>query len=243
MNLVEITGVVTAFATATSRAIRAGYDWVEIHAAHGYLLHNFLSPISNHRTDTYGGSLENRSRIVREVARRCRKELGDDKVLAVRLSHTDWQDGGWTTEETVQLSRWLKQDGVDLIDVSSGGSTPMPKIPLGPAYQLPGAIAVKTGADIPVAAVGLITGPKQADDIIRSNQADMIYLARGMLRSPYWPLEAAIELGQLAALEVPHSTILHTAPSPSLATSRRRGLIQFSRIPRSPSLKQKSNRM
>ncbi len=229
MTVPDIRTVVDAYGAAALRAEQAGFDWLEVHAAHGYLPHCFYSPLSNKRSDEYGGSFENRIRFTLEVAAAIRNVIDDSKVLAFRLSHTDWVEGGWTTEETVTLARRLKSAGVDLIDVSSGGSTAktvalmrqlrhdevgqrtpsarakerVAEIPLGPGYQVPGAIAVRTGADIPVAAVGMITAPRQADDIIRNEQADLIMLARALLRDPYWPQRAAIELGETARMRVP----------------------------------------
>ncbi|MBY6264438.1 NADH:flavin oxidoreductase/NADH oxidase [Azospirillum sp. 412522] len=199
----EIRRVVEAFAAAARRADAAGYDWLEVHAAHGYLLHSFNSPLSNRRGDDYGGTLENRCRITREVAQAVRSVWPAGKVLSFRLSHTDWADGGWTTADTVQLARWLKEDGVDLIDVSSGGNIPRPTIPFGPGYQVPGAEAVRSGAGIPVAAVGMILEPAQADGIIREGRADLVYLGREMLRDPYWPLRAAVALGRTGEARVP----------------------------------------
>lgn len=226
MTKVDIEAVLQAYADAAVRADAAGYDWIEIHAAHGYLPHCFYSPLSNQRTDCYGGSFENRVRFARELAQRVRKVWPENKVLAFRLSHTDWVEGGWTTDETVALARKLKRDGVDLIDVSSGGSTaktvalmsqlrheragmqpgdkdPVAEIPLGPGYQVPGAEAVRQGADIPVAAVGLINEPQQADSIIRNGKADLVMLARAMLRDPNWPQHAAVSLGKTEYVRIP----------------------------------------
>lgn len=226
MSLQDIEMVLQAYADAAGRADAAGYDWIEIHAAHGYLPHCFYSPLSNQRTDRYGGNFENRTRFAREIAQRVREVWPEDKVLAFRLSHTDWVDTGWTTAETVQLAKKLKQDGVDLIDVSSGGSTaktvalmsqlrheqvgkqpgcddPVAEIPLGPGYQVPGAQAVKRGADMLVAAVGLITEPEQADAIVREGRADLIMLARAMLRNPNWPQHAAVSLQQSHRVRIP----------------------------------------
>lgn len=198
-----IAAVVAAFVAAGRRADAAGYDWLEVHAAHGYLLHSFNSPLSNRREDRYGGSLENRCRITREVAQALRASWPDGKVLSFRLSHTDWTPGGWSTNDTVQLARWLKEDGVDLIDVSSGGNVPRPAIPFGPGYQVPGAEAVRSGAGVPVAAVGMILEAAQADAIVQQGRADLVYLAREMLRDPYWPLRAAVTLGRTAQARLP----------------------------------------
>ena len=178
----------------------AGYRVVELHAAHGYLLHQFLSPLSNRRNDAWGGDLDGRARLPLEVARAVRAVLPDEVPLAVRVSHTDWVEGGWTTEETVELSRRMKALGVDLVDVSSGGLDPRQRIPLGPGYQVPGAEAVRHGAGVAVAAVGLITEPEQAQAILSEEKADMVLLARAMLRDPYWPLRAAAALGRTEAL-------------------------------------------
>ena len=194
---------VQAFVDAAKRADAAGYRWLEVHAAHGYLLHSFNSPIANHRTDGYGQSLEGRCRITREVARAVRAAWPDDKVLAFRLSYTDWAEGGWTQEQTIQLARWLKEDGADLIDVSSGGNTPRPNVKPGPGYQVPGAEAVRRGAEIPVATVGWIDNAEQADAILRDGRADMVMVAREMLRDPYWPLRAAVQLREAARARVP----------------------------------------
>lgn len=203
MSQGDIDEAVQAFVAATRRADAAGYQWIEVHAAHGYLLHSFNSPIANHRTDEYGGTLEGRCRITREVAQAVRAAWPKEKVLAFRLSYTDWAEGGWTQEETVQLARWLKEDGVDLIDASSGGNTPRPNVKAGPGYQVPGAEAVRRGAGIPVAAVGLIDNAEQANVILRDGRADMVMLAREMLRDPYWPLRAAVALRESARARVP----------------------------------------
>jgi len=203
LSLGGIAQVVESFASAAQRAGEAGYEWIEVHGAHGYLLHSFNSPISNTRTDAYGGSLEGRCRITREVAQAIRRVWPDNRVLAFRLSFTDWVEGGWSTGDTVQLARWLKDDGVDLIDVSSGGGVPRSRIPVGPGYQVPGAAAVRQGASIPVAAVGLIDKAEQAELIIRTGNADVVMLAREMLRDPYWPLRAAVELRCSEAARMP----------------------------------------
>jgi 2,4-dienoyl-CoA reductase-like NADH-dependent reductase (Old Yellow Enzyme family) len=198
-----IAQIVESFALAAQRAVEARYEWIEVHGAHGYLLHSFNSPISNTRTDAYGGSLAGRCRITREVAQAIRRVWPDNRVLAFRLSFTDWVDGGWSTADTVQLASWLREDGVDLIDVSSGGGVPRPRIPVGPGYQVPGAASVRQGAGIPVAAVGLIDKAAQAEMIIREGSADVVMLAREMLRDPYWPLRAAVELRRSEAARMP----------------------------------------
>jgi 2,4-dienoyl-CoA reductase-like NADH-dependent reductase (Old Yellow Enzyme family) len=191
--------IVEQFAGAAGRAREAGFQAVEIHAAHGYLLHQFLSPLSNRRKDRYGGSFENRSRIVREAVSAVRAQWPENLPLLVRLSATDWVDGGWTVDETVELCRVIKSLGVDLVDVSSGGLVPTAAIPVGPGFQAEFASRVRREAGIPTAAVGLITSPAQADHVVRCGQADLVLLGREVLRNPYWPLAAAQALGQSSA--------------------------------------------
>jgi 2,4-dienoyl-CoA reductase-like NADH-dependent reductase (Old Yellow Enzyme family) len=191
----QIHGVAAAFAGAARRAREAGFRVIEIHAAHGYLLHEFLSPLSNQRTDAYGGSFENRTRIVREVVEAVRANWADELPLFLRISATDWVEGGWNTDESVELARAVKPLGVDLVDCSSGGLVPGAKIPVGPGYQVPCAERIRREAGIATAAVGMIREADQADAIIRRAEADMVLLARQMLRDPYWPLHAARELG------------------------------------------------
>ncbi|MGA2880411.1 MAG: NADH:flavin oxidoreductase/NADH oxidase [Bryobacteraceae bacterium] len=191
-----IARVVRAFAEAAKRAREAGAKIVEIHSAHGYLLHEFLSPLSNTRTDCYGGSFENRTRILREVVQAVRGTWPTSLPLFVRISATDWVEGGWTIEDSVGLAKQLQPLGVDLIDCSSGGAVPNVSIPAGAGYQVPFAEKVRKEAGIRTAAVGMITAPEQADRIVRTGQADMVFLARELLRDPYWPLRAADELGQ-----------------------------------------------
>jgi 2,4-dienoyl-CoA reductase-like NADH-dependent reductase (Old Yellow Enzyme family) len=191
--------VVTDFASAAKRALTAGYKVVEIHAAHGYLLHQFLSPLANRRSDEYGGSFENRARLTREVAAAVRAVWPENLPLFVRLSATDWVDGGWNVEETVELSRLLRDEGVDLIDTSSGGMVPAASIPIGPGYQTEFAERVRRETGIATAAVGLITAPAQADHIIRTKQADLVLVGRDELRDPYWPVHAAQALGHTAS--------------------------------------------
>jgi len=186
-----IAGIVEAFAAAARRAIQAGFRVIEIHSAHGYLLHSFLSPLSNQRTDSYGGSLENRMRPLLEVATALRRTLPDEMPLFTRISSTDWVEGGWDLDQSIQLARALKPAGVDLIDASSGGNVAKVAIPVAPGYQIPFAAAIREHAGIATAAVGLITEPAQADAIIASGQADLVFLAREMLREPYWALKAA----------------------------------------------------
>ena len=190
-----ITGVVGAFADSARRALEVGFKVIELHAAHGYLLHQFLSPISNRRSDRYGGSFQNRIRLTIEVVDAVRAVMPDRLPLWLRVSATDWVLGGWTLEETVELSRLLAGHGVDLIDCSSGGTAPGASIPVGPGYQTAFAERVRREASIPTGAVGMITAPAQADGIIRSGQADVAILARELLRDPHWPLRAAAELG------------------------------------------------
>ncbi|MEK7241094.1 MAG: NADH:flavin oxidoreductase/NADH oxidase [Gemmatimonadota bacterium] len=192
----EIAGVVDAFAAAARPALAAGYRVVEVHAAHGYLLHEFLSPLSNRRTDRYGGSFENRTRFVREVVDAIRGVWPAELPLFVRFSATDWIDGAWDVAQTVELARVLKERGVDLVDCSSGGNVSGVRVPLVPGYQVPFAEQVRREAGIATGAVGLITDAAQADEIIRTGQADLVLLAREMLRDPYWPLRAAMQLQQ-----------------------------------------------
>ncbi|OJT27344.1 oxidoreductase [Archangium sp. Cb G35] len=186
--------VVRAFVDATERAKAAGFRHVEIHAAHGYLLHEFLSPLSNQRTDRYGGSFENRVRLTREVVQAVRKRWPEELPLFVRISATDWAEGGWNLDESVALAKLLKQDGVDLIDCSSGALVPGVKISAGPGYQTPFAERIRKEAGIATGAVGFIRSAFQADHILRTEQADVVILARELLRNPYWPLHAAREL-------------------------------------------------
>ncbi len=198
LTVEEIQGVVRAFVAAAKRALTAGFKVVEIHAAHGYLLHQFLSPISNKRTDQYGGSFDNRIRLVMEVTTAVRAVWPQDLPLFVRLSATDWVDGGWDADETVSLSRLLRTAGVDLVDVSSGGNI-LANIPVGPGYQTQFAERVRKEADIPSGAVGMITSAIQAEHILHTGQADLVLLARELLRDPYWPLHAANELNDLTS--------------------------------------------
>jgi 2,4-dienoyl-CoA reductase-like NADH-dependent reductase (Old Yellow Enzyme family) len=190
-----IARIIDAFRAAAQRALAVGFEVAEIHAAHGYLLHEFLSPLSNRRTDEYGGSLDNRVRIVCETVDAVRAVWPDDRPLVLRVSATDWVDGGWTIDETVELARRVRVLGVDMVDCSSGGNTPSAQIPVGPAYQTPFAERVRRETGVMTAAVGLITDAAQADGIVASGQADIVLLARQELRDPYWPLHAAAELG------------------------------------------------
>jgi len=188
--------VVSDFAAAAGRALAAGFDVVEVHAAHGYLLHEFLSPLSNTRTDRWGGSLENRTRLVREVVRVVRAAWPEDRPLLVRLSATDWTPGGWDLPQSVELGQQLKALGVDAVDCSSGGNVATARVPVGPGYQVGFAEAIRRDAGLPTAAVGMITEPAQAEAIVASGQADLVLLARELLRDPHFPLRAARALGQ-----------------------------------------------
>jgi len=225
-----IASIVEAFTQAAQRALAAGFDFVEIHGAHGYLLHEFLSPLSNQRTDNYGGSFENRARLLLEVVDAVRAAWPSHLPLFVRISATDWVEpgpsgdgsssqrspGGWSVDESVTLAGLLRSRGVDLIDVSSGGLVPHAKIPVAPAFQVPFAARIRAEAAIPTAAVGMITDPHQADAIIAEGRADMVFLAREMLRDPYWPLHAAIALGAAESWPVQY---LRAAPAHSEARS------------------------
>jgi 2,4-dienoyl-CoA reductase-like NADH-dependent reductase (Old Yellow Enzyme family) len=191
-----IRDIVSAFAAAARRACAAGFDVIEIHAAHGYLLHEFLSPLSNQRTDAYGGSFENRTRMLREAVAAVRGSWPERAPLFVRISATDWTDGGWDIRQSVELARQLKELGADLIDCSSGGNVPQAKIPVGPGYQTQFAQQIRREADILTGALGMITSSVQAEHIFVTGQADAVVIAREMLRDRYWPLRAARELGQ-----------------------------------------------
>lgn len=191
-----IRAVIDDFRAAAQRALAAGFQLVEVHAAHGYLLHQFLSPLSNQRQDTWGGSFENRTRLVREVLVAVREVWPATLPLWLRVSATDWKEGGWSADDTVRLAAEVKSLGVDLIDVSSGGLVPHVKIPVGPGYQVPFAARVRREAGIAVGAVGLITEPAQAAAIVAEGEADLVLIARESLRDPYFPRRAAHELGQ-----------------------------------------------
>jgi 2,4-dienoyl-CoA reductase-like NADH-dependent reductase (Old Yellow Enzyme family) len=191
----EIPEIVSQFRTAAERALEAGFDIVEIHAAHGYLLHEFYSPLLNHRTDEYGGTFDRRVRLCLEVVDAVRAVWPERLPLFVRISATDWKEGGWDPDQSVELARRLRDRGVDLVDCSSGGAVHDQKITVGPGYQVPFAERIKRDAGIATGAVGLITQPVQADGIIRNRQADVVLLARELLRDPYWPLHAADALG------------------------------------------------
>ncbi len=201
MNEDDIRKVVDDFAAAAKRAVEAGFELIEIHSAHGYLLHEFLSPLSNRRADEYGGSLENRMKLPLEIARRVREVVPERLPVIVRISATDWAEGGWDVEQSVEFSGRLKEIGIDLIDVSSGGLVPDAKIEIGPGYQVPFAKEIRERAGIKTGAVGLITEPRQAEQILVDGDADVILIARESLRDPYFPFRAARELG--GTVEVP----------------------------------------
>lgn len=190
----DIRRITEAFAQAARRACEAGFRVVELHAAHGYLIHQFLSPLSNQRKDRYGGTFANRTRLVCEVVEAVRKVWPERDPLFIRISATDWVEGGWDLDQSVEMARRLKTLGVDLIDCSSGGNVPKAKIPAGPGFQTRFAERIRREAGVPTGAIGFITSPAQADHVIRSGQADLVLLAREMLRDPYWPLRAAREL-------------------------------------------------
>jgi 2,4-dienoyl-CoA reductase-like NADH-dependent reductase (Old Yellow Enzyme family) len=196
LSIDGIKNIVSAFANAARRACEAGFDVIEIHAAHGYLIHEFLSPLSNHRTDVYGDSFENRTRILRDIVTAVRGTWPERAPLFVRISASDWVDGGWDIQQSVELARRLKELGADLIDCSSGGNVPHAKIPVGPGYQTHFAEQIRREADILTGTVGMITSPVQAEHIIATGQADAVIIARELLRDPYWPLRAARELAQ-----------------------------------------------
>jgi 2,4-dienoyl-CoA reductase-like NADH-dependent reductase (Old Yellow Enzyme family) len=209
--------MVDDFAAATRRARLAGFDVVEVHSAHGYLLHEFLSPLSNRRTDKYGGSFENRIQALLEVTEAVRSEWSLDHPLFVRISATDWAEGGWDADQSVALAGVLKFRAVDLIDCSSGGLVPYQEIPVGPGYQVPFAERIRKETGVPTGAVGMITEPAQADAIIHGGQADMVLLAREMLRDPYWPVHAASALGRQGSWPVQY---MRAAPKDSTPRSR-----------------------
>lgn len=195
MTVADIEKVVEDFVEAARHALDAGFEVIEIHAAHGYLLHEFLSPLSNQRTDEYGGSLENRMRLPLEVAQKVREALPENLPLFVRISATDWVDGSWDLEQSIEFCRQLKEIGVDLIDCSTGGNVPHAKIPVGAGYQVEFAAKIRRQAGIATAAVGMITEPRQAEEILQKGDADAVLLARQFLREPYFPFRAARELG------------------------------------------------
>jgi 2,4-dienoyl-CoA reductase-like NADH-dependent reductase (Old Yellow Enzyme family) len=195
LDAAGIKKVIADFRSAAERSVQAGFKLIELHAAHGYLLHQFLSPLSNQRTDTYGGSFENRIRLILEVVAAVRQVVPEDFPVIVRISATDWTEGGWTADDSVQLATWLRDRGVDLIDASTGGNVPHAQIPVGPGYQVEFAERIRREVGIPTGAVGLITTPAEAEAVVASGQADLVLLAREELRDPYFPLHAAHALG------------------------------------------------
>jgi 2,4-dienoyl-CoA reductase-like NADH-dependent reductase (Old Yellow Enzyme family) len=220
LDAAGIAAIVGAFRDAAVRARHAGFDVVEIHAAHGYLIHEFLSPLINHRTDQYGGSFGNRARLCLEIVEAVRRIWPERLPVFVRVSCTDWVEQGWDIDETVELARCLKLRGVDLIDCSSSGAVPSAAPPIGPGYQVPFAERIRRDVGIMTGAVGLITTPTQADDIISSGRADCVLLARELLRDPYWPLHAAAALGQPITWPAQY---LRAAPPGTAARTQREG--------------------
>ncbi len=204
LDVAAIDGVVAAFEAAARRALAAGFEVIEVHAAHGYLLHEFLSPLSNRRADEYGGSLDNRMRLALRVAERVRAVVPADLPVFVRISATDWAEGGWDADQSVVLARHLKGLGIDLIDVSSGALTPKARIPVARGYQVPFARKIREEAGIMTGAVGLITDPQHADEIVTGGDADLVFVGRELLREPYWALKAQHELGQEPAWPTPY---------------------------------------
>ena len=214
LSIDGIKNIVSAFAAATRRACEAGFRVIEIHAAHGYLIHEFLSPLSNQRRDAYGGSFENRIRVLREIVSAVRGVWPERAPLFVRISASDWIEGGWDIQQSVELARQLKELGADLIDCSSGGNVPGAEIPVSPGYQTPFAKQIRREANILTGAVGMITSSAQAEHILVTGQADAVIIAREFLRDPYWPLRAARELGQPTSWPVQY---LRAAPEGSQA--------------------------
>jgi 2,4-dienoyl-CoA reductase-like NADH-dependent reductase (Old Yellow Enzyme family) len=214
LSIDGIQNIVSAFAAAARRACEAGFRVIEVHAAHGYLIHEFLSPLSNQRRDAYGGSFENRIRILREIVAAVRDSWPEGAPLLVRISATDWIDGGWDIQQSVELARQLKELGADLIDCSSGGNVAHAKVPVGPGYQTQFAEQIRREAGILTGAVGMITSPVQAEHVLATGQADAVIIARELLRDPYWPLRAARELGQATSWPVQY---LRAAPEGSQA--------------------------
>ncbi len=210
--------IISAFVAAARRACEAGFRVIEIHAAHGYLIHEFLSPLSNQRTDAYGGSFENRTRLLREIVAAVRASWPEQAPLFVRISATDWVDGGWDIQQSVELARKLNQLGVDLIDCSSGGNVAQAAIPVGPGYQTPFAERIRREANMLTGSVGMITSPVQAEHIIGTGQADAVIIAREFLRDPYWPLLAARELGQAVSWPVQYLRAAPEGSQPRVAT-------------------------
>jgi 2,4-dienoyl-CoA reductase-like NADH-dependent reductase (Old Yellow Enzyme family) len=192
----EIQAIVLAFRDAARRSVSAGFRVLELHMAHGYLIHQFLSPLTNTRTDEFGGSLENRIRLPLQIVAAIRSVVPDSMPVLARISATDWVDGGWEIEQSIRLAQALGKAGVDAIDCSSGGNIASASIPAGPGYQVPFASRIRRETGLPTAAVGLITSPEQAEQILKTEEADMVILAREFLRDPYWPLHAARQLKQ-----------------------------------------------
>ena len=215
-----IDAVVAAFERAARRALAAGFDIVEIHAAHGYLLHEFLSPLANQRTDGYGGGFENRTSLLLEVVDAVRGAWPAHLPVSVRISATDWAEGGWTIDDSAQLAKQLRDHGVDLIDVSSGGMVSHAQIPVAPGYQVPFAARIRKEAGISTAAVGMITEPTQANGIIERADADLVFLAREMLRDPYWAVHAAAALSEAASWPVQYLRAAPPHSSPRMAVER-----------------------
>jgi 2,4-dienoyl-CoA reductase-like NADH-dependent reductase (Old Yellow Enzyme family) len=200
----DLPGIVGAFRDGARRAAEAGFETVEIHMAHGYLLHQFLSPLTNHRLDDYGGSPENRRRLPLEVARAVREAFPVERPVLVRISATDWVEGGWDLEQSIALARELRAAGADLVDCSSGGAVPGARIPVAPGYQVPFARAIREQGEVATGAVGMITEPAQAEAVVSEGSADLVLLGRQMLRDPYWPLNAARALGVSAPWPDPY---------------------------------------
>jgi 2,4-dienoyl-CoA reductase-like NADH-dependent reductase (Old Yellow Enzyme family) len=220
MTARDIDKVVEDFVAAARRALAAGFQVIEIHAAHGYLLHEFLSPLSNRRTDDYGGSLANRMRLPLRVAEAVRSVLPPGLPMFARVSATDWTDGGWDLPQSIELAKRLKHAGADLIDCSSGGNVPKARIPVEPGYQVPFAEAIRREAGIVTGAVGLITEPVQAEQIVGTGQADAVLLARALLRDPYWPLHAADSLGADVEWPAQYGRAKQRTPSPAPGPNR-----------------------
>jgi NADPH2 dehydrogenase len=213
LSIEELASLKASFVSTTQRAERLGFDLIELHAAHGYLLHQFLSPLSNMRTDAYGGSRENRMRFPLEVFRAVREVWPEAKPLGVRISAVDWVEGGWTLEDSIAFTKELQKLGCDYIDVSSGGNDPNQKIKLGPGYQVPFAAEIRKSTGAPTMAVGLITEPEQAEAIVMEGQADLVALARAFLDDPHWAWHAAYKLGAAVATPIQyHRAVLQTWP-------------------------------
>ncbi len=219
-TLDDIQAIIASFAAATRRAVQAGYQVIELHSAHGYLLHEFLSPLSNQRTDQYGGSLENRMRLTLEVASAMRAAMPEDLPLFTRLSCTDWIEGGWDLPQSIELSKQLKSRGVDLIDCSSGAIVPVAKIPVGKGYQVPFAEAIKREAGIRTAAVGMITEPEYANEIIVEGKADLVLIGRELLREPYFAHRVSSALAEEPTWPTPYGYAVRRRQSHGTAQPR-----------------------